>query len=62
MLHKIEGRGEVTYTFKIWQGEESLEYEIIGSPIIGDQWITIRTLKTEIHFNIAQIDRFEFFE
>lgn len=48
------------HSFRIWQGEENLDFEIIGSPIIGESWLTIRTLSKEIHFNISHIDRFEF--
>ena len=48
------------HSFRIWQGEENLDFEIIGSPIIGESWLTIRTLSQEIHFNISHIDRFEF--
>ena len=48
------------HSFRIWQGEENLDFEIIGSPIIGESWLTIRTLSKEIHFYISHIDRFEF--
>ena len=47
------------HLFRVWQGEEQLDFEIIGAPLIGDSWLTIRTLGREVHFNITHIDRFE---
>ena len=63
MLHRIENnknKEQDIHSFKIWQGEESLEFDIIGTPMIGDTWLTIKTLSKEIHFNVSHIDRFEF--
>ena len=63
MLHKIENiksKEQELHSFRIWQGEECLDFDIIGTPIIGDCWLTIRTIKIEFDYNCSDIYRFEF--
>jgi len=50
------------YTINVWHGDEVESYESLQQPTINDKWLTIQSLKKEIHFNIDIINKFEVYE